>query len=420
VQANVDELLVSVFDMLSERSGGCNEANGMLECLKGMLRDGMLPAVCPLRCIQFADTDGCRPHRLEPCQHVVSTQALRDGRCREKCPFCLQPCNMLVTENLPVDTWAMMRAHATRTLKLHPVTLPDYVSEESQRKIKVRDAIRQGGEGLVMAVDWLDPEAPASRAAMKVIPLADEAHKRASLNSLALAYLASQHSQYICPILGYYISLGEHGENLYILLELCFGSLGGRVTSQPLAPSEATRLCIQVALALDELHTKLHITHLDVKPDNILISEMGDVRLTDFGISQQACTLVTSMPSTSRGTVGFAPPEQDVKGMVRPSADVYSLGRTLTYIISGTLPPVGDASGIPTQELARLVDDMTKVEQSHRPSMSEVTRRLQTVHSHLVCSRLYILLSECCDWGPTIMRPARKFRPHISHTHGSS
>jgi serine/threonine protein kinase len=310
-----------------------------------------------------------------------------------------------------------MRANATRRLKLHPVTLPDYVSKDSQRQINILYVIRQGGEGVVMAVDWLDPEAPASRVAMKAIPLINETHQRAAYTSLSLAYLASQHSQFICPVLGYYVKSGAHGKNLHMLLELCPESLGGRVTSRLLAPLEATRLCIQVALALDELHTKLHITHLDVKPDNILISEMDDVRLADFGISQQACTLVTSVPSATRGTVGFAPPEQDMKGMVRPSADVYSLGRTLTYILSGTLPPVGAASSIPTQELARLVDDMTKVEQAQRPTMSEVARRLQSIHSHLVCSRLCVLIRPA-----VIGMLRRKFEPLISYTHmhGSS
>jgi hypothetical protein len=405
VQEKVDELLVLVFDMLAKRCGGCNEANRMLECLQGMLQNGLLPAVCPLRCIQFADTDGCRPHRLEPCQHVVSTQALRDCTCCKKCPFCQELCDWQVTEYLPVDTRALMRARATRTLKLHPVTLPDNVSEESQRQIKLLKVIRRGGEGLVLAVDWLDPGAPASQVAMKTIPLKSEAHERAAYTSLSLAYLASQHSKYICPVLGYYVKSEAQGKNLHVLLELCPESLGGRVTSQPLAPLEATRLCIQVALALDELHTKMHITHLDVKPDNILISEMGDVRLTDFGISHQECTLVTSLPCTSRGTEGFAPPEQQMKGMVRSSADVYSLGRTLEYIVSGKLPPDGAASSIPIPELARLVDDMTQVEQAHRPTMSKVKRRLERVHSLLVCSRLFALFWDAVigaphAWGP--------------------
>src|SRR3954447_17341448 len=119
----------------------------------------------------------------------------------------------------------------------------------------------------------------------------------------------------------------------YLVLEYIDGApLGG-----PLAPTEAVRLILQVADALDTAHQK-GILHRDLKPANILVTTDGRVKVLDFGLAK-VMTSEQDVTRTSEGTVGGTPaymsPEQAEGKPLDARSDVFSLGAVLYEVLSG-------------------------------------------------------------------------------------
>lgn len=109
------------------------------------------------------------------------------------------------------------------------------------------------------------------------------------------------------------------------------GSLQDLIAAEgPLAPGWATRFCCEVARALERLHAA-GIFHRDVKPANLLLASDGKVRLGDFGLSRDL-----SGKLSTAGSPAFAAPEM-IAGKVQDGerADVYSLGATLFFLLTG-------------------------------------------------------------------------------------
>ena len=116
----------------------------------------------------------------------------------------------------------------------------------------------------------------------------------------------------------------------YIAMEFASGgTLKDRIRAGgPLPPREAARLALQVADALGAAHAA-GIVHRDVKPENVLLTEGGDVKVADFGIAR--ATEATAMTQTSMilGTAPYLSPEQATGESVGPASDLYSLGVVL-------------------------------------------------------------------------------------------
>lgn len=100
-----------------------------------------------------------------------------------------------------------------------------------------------------------------------------------------------------------------------------------------LAVNEAKEIALTIAIALKELHDH-DIIHRDLKPENIL-SLTGCWKLADFGISKNLSRMMTQKTFRHFGTLGYAAPEQFQGVEARPSADVYSLGKILVFLITG-------------------------------------------------------------------------------------
>ncbi len=112
----------------------------------------------------------------------------------------------------------------------------------------------------------------------------------------------------------------------------------------PLAPRDAARLAARLARALEAAHLG-QVLHRDVKPENILLDQGGEPRLTDFGLAKDLqSTDALSRSGAMMGTPGYWPPEQargDHRG-VGPWSDVYGLGATLSAALTGQPPFQGD------------------------------------------------------------------------------
>ena len=137
--------------------------------------------------------------------------------------------------------------------------------------------------------------------------------------------------------------VGEDNGVNFIVMELVEGitlkeyiEKKGRLTVR-----EATSIAIQVSMGLDAAH-KHQIVHRDVKPQNIIISTDGKVKVTDFGIARAATS--NTISSSVMGSVHYSSPEQARGGYSDYKSDIYSLGITMYEMVTGHVPFDGDST----------------------------------------------------------------------------
>ena len=138
--------------------------------------------------------------------------------------------------------------------------------------------------------------------------------------------------------------VGEENGIHYIVMELVEGiTLKKYIEKRGKLPyKEAVSIAIQVANGMDAAH-KHNIVHRDIKPQNIIISKEGKVKVTDFGIAKVASS-ATINTSASMGSVHYISPEQARGGYSDERSDIYSLGITLFEMLTGTVPFDGDSA----------------------------------------------------------------------------
>lgn len=110
----------------------------------------------------------------------------------------------------------------------------------------------------------------------------------------------------------------------------------------PLPPEQALEIIEPVIAALAAAH-EAGLVHRDVKPENVLLTERGQVKVVDFGLAKA----VSAQTSTATqglliGTVSYLPPELVLSGKAGPRSDVYSAGVVLFEMLTGRKPHVGD------------------------------------------------------------------------------
>ena len=104
---------------------------------------------------------------------------------------------------------------------------------------------------------------------------------------------------------------------------------------------ESASIAIQVARGIEAAHNK-NIIHRDIKPQNIMISSEGKVKVTDFGIAK--ATSSNTISSDVMGSVHYASPEQARNGFVDGRSDIYSLGIVMFEMVTGRVPFDGDTT----------------------------------------------------------------------------
>lgn len=151
----------------------------------------------------------------------------------------------------------------------------------------------------------------------------------------------------------------DHGIS-YIVMELVEGiTLKEYIDKKGrLAVREATSIAIQVSMGLEAAHRN-GIVHRDVKPQNIIISTDGKVKVTDFGIARAVSE--NTIHSDVMGSVHYASPEQARNGYVSNRSDIYSLGIVMYEMVTGRVPFDGDSTvAVAIQHLQDEMDPPSK------------------------------------------------------------
>jgi eukaryotic-like serine/threonine-protein kinase len=192
------------------------------------------------------------------------------------------------------------------------------------------------------------------------------------------------------------IDRGEEDGRQFIVFEYVEGeNLKALVSNGPLPVDEAVRLGSQVARALGFAHSR-GLVHRDVKPQNVLLNEDGQAKVTDFGIARSLDVHGVTQTGTVLGTSDYIAPEQARGQQVDQKTDVYSLGVVLFELLTGEVPYEGDnfvavamqhvnepvpsvleqRPDVPVR-LARAVQQAMAKHPEERPEMEDLVRELE-------------------------------------------
>lgn len=175
--------------------------------------------------------------------------------------------------------------------------------------------------------------------------------------------------------------VGEEDGIYYIVMEQVEGITLKKYIERKarLSVKEAVSIAIQVSMGLEAAHNN-HIIHRDIKPQNILISKEGKVKVTDFGIAKAATS--NTITSNVMGSVHYTSPEQARGGYSDEKSDIYSLGITLFEMLTGRVPFNGETT----------VAIAIKHIQEEMPSPREYVPEIPISVEQIVC--------KCCQKSP--------------------
>jgi serine/threonine protein kinase/beta-lactam-binding protein with PASTA domain len=137
---------------------------------------------------------------------------------------------------------------------------------------------------------------------------------------------------------------GTDGDVTYLVMEYVPGNtLRDLMRAEaPMPPYRALQLLEQVLIALSAAHTARMI-HRDVKPENVLITPDGDVKVADFGLARAVSAATTATGGTLIGTVSYLAPEIVTNDGADARSDVYACGAMLYEMLTGFKPHAGDS-----------------------------------------------------------------------------
>ena len=134
--------------------------------------------------------------------------------------------------------------------------------------------------------------------------------------------------------------VGREGNLYYIVMELIKGKTLKEIIIEeggPLPWKWSVNIAIQIASALDVAH-KNNIIHRDIKPHNIIITEDGVAKVTDFGIAKAVSNSTMTAFGTTIGSVHYFSPEHARGGFTDAKSDIYSLGVVMYEMLTGRVP----------------------------------------------------------------------------------
>jgi hypothetical protein len=167
------------------------------------------------------------------------------------------------------------------------------------------------------------------------------------------------------------------GTTQYIVMQLVEGRDLAAILKERgrISTDDAVQVAIAVASALEAAHRR-GIVHRDVKPGNILITDEGDVKVTDFGIARAVSEASMTVTGTTLGSVHYFSPEQARGDEVTGRSDVYALGIVLYEMLTGHRPFEGDsAAGVALKRLTENPPRPMVAGQPLPPGLEAILRR---------------------------------------------
>ena len=183
-----------------------------------------------------------------------------------------------------------------------------------------------------------------------------ELHRRFQREALAATTLAH-------PNIVSIYDVGDDGDYHFIVMEYIEGKTLKQYIQQfsPISPAKAVLIMRQLTSAIAHAHEH-QIIHRDIKPQNILMDEQGNVKITDFGIATTLSATSYTKTNSVIGTVHYLSPEQAKGGIASYKSDIYALGIVLYELLTGELPFSGESA----------VSIALKHLQSETPSVREI------------------------------------------------
>ncbi|MFE2751633.1 serine/threonine-protein kinase [Actinosynnema sp. NPDC059335] len=185
----------------------------------------------------------------------------------------------------------------------------------------------------------------------------------------------------------------EDGRPVLVMEYLPARTLADRIARGPVPAAEAVAVGAQVAGALAAAHAA-GIVHRDVKPGNVLLTDDGTAKITDFGIARAVGDVTVTRTGLLAGTPAFLSPEVARGGEPGPASDVFALGATLYAAVEGR-PPFGDGDNAiallhavaagrfapPAQAgpLTGVLLELLRTDPTSRPTMAVVADRLRAL-----------------------------------------
>jgi eukaryotic-like serine/threonine-protein kinase len=208
----------------------------------------------------------------------------------------------------------------------------------------------------------------------------EEFEKRFEVEARAAASLSNQNIVKVYDI-------GQEDMVRFIVMEYIDGvNLKELIKRKaPFENDETLGVAIQIANALSHAHSH-NIVHRDIKPQNILITNEGDVKVTDFGIARATSSNTVTVSSNSMGSVHYFSPEQARGGYIDDKTDVYSLGLVMFEMATGSMPYDGETPvSIAIKHINDSLPDMKKL----NPNISESIIKIILKATEKISSKRY-------------------------------
>lgn len=217
--------------------------------------------------------------------------------------------------------------------------MDSYVGKRLDGRYEIREIIGVGGMAVVYkAYDNIDDRIVAIKILKEEFLANEEFRRRFKNESKAIAVLSHPNIVKV-----YDVSFGDRLQ--YIVMEYIEGiTLKEYIEQQKVINwKEAVHFTTQILRALQHAHDK-GIVHRDVKPQNIILLQNGNIKVTDFGIARFSRGETRTMTESAIGSVHYISPEQARGEITDDKADIYSVGVVLYEMITGKLPFESDSA----------------------------------------------------------------------------
>lgn len=200
-------------------------------------------------------------------------------------------------------------------------------------RFAVRERLGEGGMGEVYRAE--DTKLRRSVALKRMAPhlRSDPQYRNLFLKE------AERVSRFTDPHIAALYDILEHGEDVFLVMELVEGHNLRQRLREPMSLEEFLAVATECVQGLAAAHSR-GIVHCDIKPENIMITRAGSVKILDFGVARRVSQSAMSTAATTgvSGTAGYMAPEVVLEQVAGPAADMFSLGVVFYEALAGFHP----------------------------------------------------------------------------------